>query len=757
MRSFIYGIIVFIALVFSVSFIYAEEIQQRPVTIYFFWGEGCPHCKHEKAFLNKMKLKYPNLHIKEYEVWYHQENLNIYRHIASAYGETSGNVPATFIDVKSWLGYSEDKAFEIEQTIQECFKFSCLDALEVANKAAENAKKKAQTTLPKEQNIDKKTTIPFIGTVNIEKVSLPLLTIILAGLDGFNPCAFFVLLMLLSLMVHAQSRMKMLIVGGVFVFFSGFVYFLFMAAWLNIFMMTSKIGFITFIAGLLAVVMASINIKDFFFFKKGVSLTISEKDRTSLITKMRQLIQTGSTGALLLGTITLAFMANLYELLCTAGFPMVFTRALTLQQLPVMQYYLYLILYNLIYILPLLTIVLVFVFTLGTRKLTEQEGRNLKLLSGLMMLSLGGILLFKPALLNNIVVSIGLIVGVILIGGLIIWLNKKNLFKKVIGIFIFLFLGLPLLSLEAKETKIKVITTLFPTYDFVKQIAKDKVDVSLLLPAGVEPHSFEPKAKDIVRMNEVDIFIYTGEHMEPWSKKILQGLSNKKVFVVDVSQGIPLISFTGNERDADHDFDHDEDDYDSLEYHDEEDTHHHADKDPHIWLDLNNAQKMVETILQALIKVDPINKDFYLLHGREYQQKLKELDERLIRILSTAQHKTILYGGHFAFGYFAKRYGLQHESPYKSFSPNAEPSPKAIIELMNKLKDSKKKYIYHEELIDPKVARMIAEETHTTLEVLHAAHNISQEELKQGITFLDLMESNLKKLIVGLDCRENND
>ena len=113
----------------------------------------------------------------------------------------------------------------------------------------------------------------------------------------------------------------------------------------------------------------------------------------------------------------------------------------------------------------------------------------------------------------------------------------------------------------------------------------------------------------------------------------------------------------------------------------------------------------------------------------------------------------IIYGGHFAFGYFAKRYGLTHESPYPGFSPNAEPSPKAIAELISKMRASGQKYIYYEELIEPKVARIIAEETGATLELLHGAHNVSKKELKSGITFLDIMEDNLQKLKVGLECQ----
>ncbi len=387
----------------------------RKVVVYFFWGDGCPHCTHEKPFLDELKTKHPGLVIKDYEVWRNIENKELYRKMSAAYGETSGSVPATFVGVRFWLGYNAEKSKEIAEAIGQCAQAGCLDPWDFMNRGKVVAKTEGLT----------KESLPFLGVVDTSKISLPLLTVVLAGLDGFNPCAFFVLLMLLSLMVHAQSRKRMLVVGGVFVFFSGFVYFLFMAAWFNLFMVTGRVNVITTIAGLVAVVIAAINIKDFFFFKKGVSLSISAAAQASLLARMRELIRAGSMGGLVAGTVALAVVANLYEILCTAGFPLVFTRALTLQELPTGQYYFYLILYNVIYVLPLLVIVIFFSATLGSRKLTEEEGRVLKLISGLMMLGLGVVLVVRPQWLNNIYLSVGLLLGVAVVGAAVVWFNKR--------------------------------------------------------------------------------------------------------------------------------------------------------------------------------------------------------------------------------------------------------------------------------------------------------------------------------------------
>lgn len=293
---------------------------------------------------------------------------------------------------------------------------------------------------------------------------------------------------------------------------------------------------------------------------------------------------------------------------------------------------------------------------------------------------------------------------------------------------------------HAAPRKIEVVTTLFPTYDFARQVGGDKVNVSLLLPPGVEAHTFEPRPADIVRINKADVFIYTGKFMEPWVEDMLKGISNRGLLVVDASanKGIVL-----------------KEEEDEHEKGDEHGHHrHHDGKDPHIWLDLKNAEFMVDAIAEALARKDPANSKFYWDNALRYKARLAALDKRFKETLSTAKHKTIVYGGHFAFGYFTRRYGLKYVSPYEGFSPNAEPSPKAIAELIAKLKGTGMKYVYYEELLDPKVARTISQETGAKMELLHGAHNISRDELNNGVTFLDIMEDNLKKLRIGLECEE---
>ncbi|MDP3488078.1 MAG: metal ABC transporter substrate-binding protein, partial [Bacillota bacterium] len=286
--------------------------------------------------------------------------------------------------------------------------------------------------------------------------------------------------------------------------------------------------------------------------------------------------------------------------------------------------------------------------------------------------------------------------------------------------------------------KLKVVTTLFPLYDFVREIAGDKVEVSLLLPPGVESHAYEPSPRDIIDILKAAVFIYTGKFMEPWADKIIQASQGKSLLIVDASQGIELM--------AEHD-DHEEHD---GEPEGDDHSHDHGGQDPHIWLDPIYALKMVDNIVSGLAQADPKNADLYKSNGELYKHKLRALDSKFVEMFAQSQSKKIIYAGHFAFGYFAKRYGLEHVSPYRGFAPDAEPTPQRIAELIKTVNESNTRVIYYEELVDPKVAKVIADQTGAKMLLLHGAHNVSKEDLSGGITYLEIMEDNLQKLLEGL-------
>jgi len=282
-------------------------------------------------------------------------------------------------------------------------------------------------------NLNKKTyendviDIPYIGRVNLSSLSLPVLTVVLGALDSFNPCAFFILIILLSMLMYLQSRKRMILVGSIFIFFSGLFYALFMFILFNsVYLTLEYIRITSFIIGIVACSIGILNIKDFFFFKQGPTLSIPKEKRTETFKRMRKLVKSPSLLAMLGGTIFLAVSVNFFELICTLGFPMIYTSRLALEKIPLTTQYLYIFLYNVVYVIPLIIILMLFVFTLGSRKLTEWQGRFLKLLPGVMILSFGVCFVIDYMLLENIGFILTLMIADILATILIFFLWKQN-------------------------------------------------------------------------------------------------------------------------------------------------------------------------------------------------------------------------------------------------------------------------------------------------------------------------------------------
>jgi thiol-disulfide isomerase/thioredoxin len=397
--------------------------QDKSLVVTLFWGEGCPHCEREKAFLKELKKKHPDLAVKDYEVWKNKENSALFKKVLGASGVKQAGVPTTVVGTAVFMGFNNQVRKGIGDAIARCLREGCPDGV------AELSEQRLSQDGKQEDAM----TVPLLGSIDPAKVSLPVFTMVIGALDSFNPCAFFVLLFLLSMLIHVRSRGRMFLIGGIFVLISGLIYFLFMAAWLNIFMIIGQITAITITGGIVALLIGGINVKDFFLFKQGVSLVMPESAKPKLFERMRGLLKSPTLPAMIGGTVVLAISANAYELLCTAGFPMVYTRVLTLHKLTTSQYYQYLVLYNVVYILPLALIVAVITVTLGARKLTEWQGRQLKLVSGLMMLSLGIVLIVKPALLNSALASVIMLAGVVVVSWMMIIVMKRMRPEVVTG------------------------------------------------------------------------------------------------------------------------------------------------------------------------------------------------------------------------------------------------------------------------------------------------------------------------------------
>lgn len=382
---------------------------QPQIQLYFFWSLNCPHCMTAYPHVVAIPEQRPWVKVHELELSRSRANVTRYAALARRVGAEAAAVPAFVFCGEMHVGW--DGPGGTGKLLAER-----LDACRTRVVAGNPAVAGTQVA----ERID----IPLLGSVDASSLSLPALTLVLAALDAFNPCAFFVLLFLLSLMAHQRSRRRMLLIGGVFVSVSGLMYFAFMAAWLNLFQLFGHLAWVTLAAGLLAVFVGSVNVKDFFWFEKGVSLSIPASKKPDIFRRARAILAAERLPAMLAATLVLAVAANFYELLCTAGFPMVYTRLLTLADLPTGARYAYLAAYNLIYVLPLVAIVIVFARTLGARKLTEREGRLLKLMSGLMMLQLGGLLLVAPERVSQIGIAFALMAVAVAVTWIAAWVTQ---------------------------------------------------------------------------------------------------------------------------------------------------------------------------------------------------------------------------------------------------------------------------------------------------------------------------------------------
>lgn len=277
------------------------------------------------------------------------------------------------------------------------------------------------------------------------------------------------------------------------------------------------------------------------------------------------------------------------------------------------------------------------------------------------------------------------------------------------------------------KSKLKVVTTFYPMYDFTKNVAGDNASIEMLIDAGTEPHDYEPSAKDIAKIEEADVFVYNSEDMETWVPSVLKSLDSKKLTVIDASKGIKLVEGTEEEHDHDHG----------------EEEHHH-EHDPHVWLSPVLAQQEVANIQKGLTKADKTNADTYKKNAENYTEKLKALDNKFKTAFEGAKQRDFVTQ-HAAFQYLANEYGL-HQVAIAGLSPDQEPSPARLAELQKYVKANNISTIYFEEVASPKVAETLAKETGATLEVLSPIEGITDKEQKKGMDYIAYMEQNLQAL-----------
>ena len=378
-----------------------------PVVIYFFWGDGCPHCAEAEPFLESLVNSNSQIELKSYEVWYNADNQKLLQKMAAAFNFESSGVPTIFIGDSYWVGFSDSIQAQIEKKAESCLKTACPDAGAgvIPGVPLPSATEQSESTSTPEtpSETDDFITLPIIGKVNLRTQSLIVSTIMIALVDGVNPCSLWVLSMLLALTLHTGSRKKIFTIGLVFITVTAFIYVLFITGLFSLLTYVKFMGWIQVVIAVIALFFAVINIKDYFFYKEGVSLTIPDSKKPGIMQKMRKVMDASqSVWGLIGATILLAGGVSLVEFSCTAGFPVLWTNLLTAQNVQTPQFILLLVIYMLIYQLDELVIFFTAVFTLKASKLEEKSGRILKLIGGMLMLTLAMVMLIDPTRMNSV-------------------------------------------------------------------------------------------------------------------------------------------------------------------------------------------------------------------------------------------------------------------------------------------------------------------------------------------------------------------
>ncbi|HEY77470.1 MAG TPA: hypothetical protein G4O00_15040 [Thermoflexia bacterium] len=402
----------------------------QPVVIYFFWGDGCPYCAKEEPFLENLARRYPNVEVRAYEVWYDADNQAILKKMADAMGFEPRGVPVTIIGERYWIGFNEAIAQEIEQQVKACSSSGCPDAGVgiipgvVAPEPQERLGPGSDLNEGQSDVID----LPLIGPVDLGAQSLAVSTAIIGFVDGFNPCSLWVLSILIALSLRTGSRKKILIIGFTFLTVTSLIYVLFIAGLFTMFTFVRFLGWIQIAVALMALFFAAVNIKDYFWYKEGISFTIADEKKPGIYKGIRRVINASDSFWAMVGaTVVLSAGVSTVEFSCTAGLPVLWTNLLAAQGVGPLSFVLLLALYMIIYQIDEMAIFLFAVFTLRSNKLEEKHGRLLKLVGGTLMLSLAVVMIVDPELMNRVSTSLIVFGAAFGVAALILLIHRQVL------------------------------------------------------------------------------------------------------------------------------------------------------------------------------------------------------------------------------------------------------------------------------------------------------------------------------------------
>lgn len=401
-----------IAAFFLLLAAYPVLAQNNKVYLYFFYGDGCPHCAKEEKILDKLEKDRPGVVIRRYEVWHNRDNAQLLSRLAKDLNFKVAGVPFLIIGDETVSGYYSDETTgaEIVAIVDDHIKNGCNDivapflsgikedgtCVHGCDPGDAECVHNCGCDIATKKDIPERVNIPILGEVEIKNLSLPLLTFVIAAADGFNPCAMWVLLFLISLLLGMENKKRMWILGLAFIAVSGAVYFLFLSAWLNLFLFLGFVSWIRILIGLVALGSGGYHLYDYYQNRDGTCHVTAGEKRKKIFDKLRGIVAEKRFWLALSGIILLAAAVNLVELVCSAGLPAVYTQVIALAKLPAWQYYGYLLFYILIFMLDDLFIFFIAMFTLRMKAISSRYTRWANAVGGLIMLLIGLLLLFKP-------------------------------------------------------------------------------------------------------------------------------------------------------------------------------------------------------------------------------------------------------------------------------------------------------------------------------------------------------------------------
>ena len=401
----------------------SAKADEKVINIHLFYGNGCPHCAAEEEFLSDYLKDRTDVKLYKYEIWYDSHNQELLSKVQKEMGTTNKNgVPFTVIGKKTIVGYADGVTDEqIKDAINYYLNNDYRDyAGEITGKVKktevkeditkdesktedkkENKMEKADDTKDSDQT-DENVTVPVLGKINAKKVSLPILAVVLGFVDGFNPCAMWILIFLITMLFNMKDRKKMWILGLTFILTSGIVYLMFMLAWLNLATFISKIAFIRLLIAVIALVVGLINVYKYIdsLKKKDEGCdVVDKKDRKKIMEKIISITHEKKFIIALLGIIVLAASVNIIELMCSIGIPLLFTQILAMNNLSTFSYMIYMFIYIFFFLIDDIVIFVISMVTLKVTGLSTKYTKYSHLIGGIIMLIIGLLLIIKPELL----------------------------------------------------------------------------------------------------------------------------------------------------------------------------------------------------------------------------------------------------------------------------------------------------------------------------------------------------------------------